>query len=60
MNVEHGKVQICWQCPDAVVRNGRLTPVCIAGRVNPLFGEPTAPREVVETVFEHLGEEPPA
>jgi hypothetical protein len=60
MNAEHGKVQMCWQCPDATVRNGRLTPVCMAGRVNPLFGEPTAPRVVVETVFDHLGEEPPA
>ncbi|MBW1878682.1 MAG: hypothetical protein JRJ84_10010, partial [Deltaproteobacteria bacterium] len=57
MNAEHGKVQICWQCPDAVIRHGRLTPVCIAGRINPLGeGVPTAPREVVETVFAHLGE----
>jgi hypothetical protein len=60
MNTEHGKVQICWQCPDAVIRHGRLTPVCLAGRINPLGeGAPTAPREVVETVFAHLGEPPP-
>ncbi len=53
------KVQICWQCPDATVRNGKLTPVCIAGRVNPLGGRPmTAPREVVDEIFRHLGEQP--
>jgi hypothetical protein len=60
MNAAHQKVQLCWQCPDAVVRRGKLTPVCIAGRVNPLDGgPPRAPREVVETVFRHLQEEPP-
>jgi len=56
-NEELGQVQICWQCPDAVIRNGKLTPVCIAGRINPL-GErpPTAPSEVVEAIYHHLGE----
>jgi pyruvate-formate lyase-activating enzyme len=52
-----GKVQICWQCPDATIRNGKLTPVCIAGRVNSLGGRPvTAPKEVVVQVLSHLGE----
>jgi hypothetical protein len=56
---EHGRVQICWQCPDATIRNGKLTPVCIAGRVNPLGGRPvTAPPEVLREVFSHLGETP--
>ncbi len=55
-----GKVQICWQCPDAVVRNGRLAPVCLAGRLDPLGpGTPKAPRAVIEEVYRHLGEEPP-
>jgi pyruvate-formate lyase-activating enzyme len=53
----HGKVQICWECPDATIRNGKLTPVCIAGRVNSLGGRPsTAPREVIDDVLTHLGE----
>jgi len=56
---EHGRVQICWQCPDATIRNGKLTPVCIAGRVNPLGGRPvTAPPEIVREVLSHIGEIP--
>ena len=56
---EHGKVQICWQCPDATIRNGKLTPVCIADRVNPLGERPgTAPAQVVRDVLGHLGETP--
>lgn len=58
-DAEHGKVQICWQCPDATIRNGQLTPVCIAGRVSPLSGRPgTAPAQVVRDVLGHLGETP--
>lgn len=55
----HGKVQICFHCPDAAIRNGKLTPVCVAGRVNPLGGGAvTAPPEVVREIFTHLGEAP--
>lgn len=55
-----GRLQICWHCPDAVVRHGRLAPVCIAGRLDPLGpGTPKAPRSVIEEVYRHLGEEPP-
>jgi hypothetical protein len=58
-DAEHGKVQICWQCPDATIRNGQVTPVCIAGRVNPLGERPaTAPAQVVRDVLGHLGETP--
>lgn len=57
---ETGLLHFCWQCPDATVRNGRLTPVCIAGRVNPLGQKaPTAPQSVVHQVFHHLGEPVP-
>lgn len=57
---DSGRLQICWQCPDATIRNGLLTPVCIAGRINPMGGRPaTAPRALVEEVFAHLGEAPP-
>lgn len=56
-DAEHGKVQICWQCPDAVVRKGMLTPVCVAGRVRPLGDKaPSAPEEVVREIHRHLGE----
>jgi hypothetical protein len=50
-----GQLQICWQCPDAVVRGGALVPVCIAGRLRP-YGDapPVAPPEVVESVLSHL------
>lgn len=59
LDLEHGKAQICWQCPDATIRHGKLTPVCIAGRVNPLGERPaTAPAQVVRDVLEHLGETP--
>lgn len=56
-NEAHGSVQICWQCPDATIRNGKLTPVCLAGRINPLGGRPpTASPAVIESGFRHLGE----
>jgi hypothetical protein len=50
-----GKLQICWQCPDAVVRGDVLVPVCIAGRLRP-YGDtaPVAPSEVVQAVLSHL------
>ncbi len=50
-----GQLQICWQCPDAVVRGGRLVPVCIAGRLHPYSGAPpAAPPAVVDAVLTHL------
>lgn len=56
-NAEKGGFQICWQCPDATIRNGKLTPVCLGGLVNPLGGgEPEAPLAIREAVFGHLGE----
>jgi len=36
-----GELEICWQCPDATIRKGRLLPVCIADRLDPL--DPNAP-----------------
>ncbi len=33
-----GAMRICRHCPDATIRNGRLTPVCIADRMSPLPG----------------------
>jgi hypothetical protein len=32
------RVRFCANCPDATIRNGRLTPVCLADFINPLNG----------------------
>ncbi len=51
----HDAMAICWQCPDAVVRDGLLVPVCIAGRLRPYGGaRPSAPPAVVRAVIDHL------
>ena len=34
------KLRFCYGCPDATIRNGMLTPVCIADLINPLNGNP--------------------
>lgn len=50
-------VRICRHCPDATLRNGRLTPVCIADYISPLneIAEPPRPgwRRLA---YDHLGE----
>lgn len=49
------QLHICWQCPDAVVRDHTLVPVCIAGRLHPYSGDPPrAPAAVVDAVISHL------
>lgn len=56
-NVEKQKTQICYHCPDATIRNGRITPVCIADQINPLGrngNETDIDRELYQTVYEHL------
>ncbi|HUI11822.1 MAG TPA: radical SAM protein [Bacteroidota bacterium] len=34
-NAERGCVEICYHCPDATVRDGRLAPVCLADHMSP-------------------------
>jgi len=48
----------CYHCPDATIRNGKLTPLCLADMINPLPGSDRKeiPEEVRRTVYEHLGE----
>jgi len=41
-NEQQGEYQFCFNCPDATIRNGRLTPVCVADRVSPLPGDARA------------------
>ena len=56
-NRERGSFQMCYHCPDATIRNGKLTPVCLADRINPLGRErETISDELYETVYRHLGE----
>jgi len=56
-DAEHHKVQICWHCPDATIRKGELTPVCIAGHLRPLHERRvTAPPDVVRDIRAHLQE----
>lgn len=49
---------LCYHCPDATIRNGKLTPLCLADIINPLPGmaEKEVPAEVYRTVYEHMGE----
>ena len=52
-------VAICYGCPDATVRNGKLTPVCLADRINPLNNDNSMNKEYKEIemhVFDHLGQ----
>jgi hypothetical protein len=56
-NSEKNRVSICYHCPDATVRNGRICPVCLADRISPLPGKdppPDTPDDLAVSVFEHL------
>lgn len=56
-NSEENRVSICYHCPDATVRNGRICPVCLADRISPLPGKdppPDIPGDLAELVFAHL------
>ena len=52
-----GQVQMCYHCPDATIRNGKLTPVCVADLINP-YSHGSAQREVhgelYRTVYSHM------
>jgi hypothetical protein len=49
--------QICYHCPDATIRNGRLTPVCLADRVNPLGRERESRADALyQAVYLHMEE----
>lgn len=56
-NVRKRKAQICYHCPDATIRNGKLTPVCLADLLNPLEKykeEGKASKEFYNAVYEHM------
>lgn len=51
------RMRICHHCLDATIRNGRLTPVCLADRMSPLPGYESPDREAQDwspEVFRHL------
>ncbi|MEE4255707.1 MAG: radical SAM protein [Bacteroidales bacterium] len=58
---ETGLYHFCYNCPDATVRNGVITPLCIADFVDPINGEgdltknnPERKKEVTKVVRELL------
>lgn len=54
---KHGRVELCHQCPDATLRQGQLTPVCVASWLSPADGSPArAPAQAVRDIYEHLEE----
>lgn len=53
-------VQFCYHCPDATIRNGMLTPVCLADYISPLTDNSTGstfPSAICKSIYKHLGEE---
>ena len=57
-NEDMGRLEFCFRCPDATVRNGKLIPVCMADHLSPYGGARLAdiPDGFRETIFSHLGE----
>ena len=40
LNVQKQRLEICYHCPDATIRDGKLVPVCIADWLRPRIGQP--------------------
>jgi len=56
-NWERQSFQLCYHCPDATIRGGRLTPVCIADRISPIGRDRERNADTLyETVYRHLEE----
>jgi hypothetical protein len=58
-NHEFQNVSICYGCPDATIRNEKLTPVCLADRINPYpesYAVNADHKQLASLVFNHLGE----
>ena len=57
---EKKQFHICYHCPDATIRNGMLTPLCLADMINPLSQSheemKPVPADVYRTVYEHMEE----
>ncbi len=57
-HAEKDRYEFCYGCPDATIRNGKLTPVCIADQINPFPGRAFHPLDpqLCQDAFGHLGE----
>jgi Radical SAM superfamily/4Fe-4S single cluster domain len=56
---EEKRYLMCYHCPDATIRNGMLTPVCIADFINPLNGhcaDGELSRDLYQLAYTHLQE----
>lgn len=52
-------LRLCNHCPDATIRNGKITPVCVADLINPIDRSKAIDEKahkVFEEVYIHLGE----
>jgi len=50
---------ICYHCPDATIRNGMLTPLCLADMINPMPGleeHREISQDVYQSVYRHMEE----
>ncbi len=55
------EIEMCYHCPDATIRNGRLTPVCIADWILPPAGRTVENPETLplaQAVYAHLEQDP--
>ncbi len=55
------EIEMCYHCPDATIRNGRLTPVCVADWISPPAGramENPANLPLAQAVYAHLEQDP--
>jgi hypothetical protein len=58
-NAEKQCVEICYHCPDATIRNGKLAPVCLADWIAPpgkREGEEPGDAVLARTIYGHLEE----
>jgi uncharacterized Fe-S cluster-containing radical SAM superfamily protein len=58
-NPEKQCVEICYHCPDATIRNGRFTPVCLADLISPPGKhsvEDGGDTAFADMIYEHLEE----
>ena len=45
------QIQMCYHCPDATIRNGKLTPVCAADLINP-YDQDGVGKEIDEELYQ--------
>jgi hypothetical protein len=56
---QRNRLRICYHCPDATIRNGKLTPICLADKINPLEDDSKylqIYKSWAEAVYSHMEE----